>query len=140
MQQTTSNNCNLQERVRNNTKSQFIWTSAWLITTALLAFGPKLLWDFAQTFTWIAVILNVLMGIKMLLVNKAYLNGLDEMQRKIHFNAMAISLGITMISGTLYGLLKPAGLIDFSPNPSNLLFVMGISYLVAVVINNKAYS
>ena len=140
MHHTTSQSNSLDHRTRVNNKQLFIWTSMWLLTTALMAFGPKLMWDFDKTFTLIAAILNLLAGVKMLLVNKAFLNGLDELQRKIHFNAMAISLGVTMISGTLYGLLQPSGLIDFSPNPSNLLFVMGISYLVAIAVNNKVYS
>ena len=140
MSQVNAKPSSLTARLKMTTRRVFIWTLLWLISTALLAFGPKFIWDFEQTWSVLAIVLNLLLGLKMLLANKAHLNVLDEMQRKIHFNAMAVSLGITMITGTVYGLLEPAKILASTPNPSNLLFVMGFSYLIAIMVNNKAYS
>ena len=44
---------------------------------------------------------------------------MDEMQRKIQFEAMAVSLGVSMVFGAIYGLLEAVKLIEHSPNPSN---------------------
>ena len=90
--------------------------------------------------TVIAIGLNIGLGIKMLVAHKQALDGMDEMIRKVHFNAMAISLGLTMIAGSLYGSLESAGVLTTTPQPSNILFVMGISYIIAVVVNYRKYA
>jgi hypothetical protein len=65
---------------------------------------------------------------------------LDELQRRIQLNAMGISLGVSMVFGALYGLLEAVKLISFSPNPSNILFVMGITYIISIVIGTRRYA
>ena len=75
----------------------------------------------------------------MLLAFKQHLMDMDEMQRKIHFNALAISLGTTMILGSIMGMLEPAKLMEQDPSPSALLVVMSISYITAVFVNLKRY-
>ncbi len=122
----------LAQRMKRSAKSLMIWTFSWVASLAVVAFGPKFLWDFGTTFTLIAIFVNIACGYKMIIANKNHLNDMDEMQRKIQFEAMAISLGVSMVFGALYGLLDAIRLIEHSPNPSNILFVMGISYGIAV--------
>ena len=131
---------NHDQKLKNGSKTLFFWTTLWVLSVALLAFGPKLLWHFEHAVTLPAVFINLLLGIKLLTAHKQHLDDMDELQKKVHFNAMAISLGMTMILGTIYGLLKPMGFIEEHPTPSNLLFVMGISYLMAVFINFRKYA
>ena len=131
---------NHDQKLKNGSKTLFFWTTLWVLSVALLAFGPKLLWHFDHAVTVPAVFINLLLGIKLLTAHKQHLDDMDELQKKVHFNAMAISLGMTMILGTIYGLLKPMGFIEEHPTPSNLLFVMGISYLMAVFINFRKYA
>lgn len=140
MNTSSSHSNSLDKRLRKSAKRLFLWTGLWLISTAALAFGPKLIWDFNSTITWVMIASNLFFGINMLLANKHHFDDMDEMQRKIHFNAMGVSLGLTMILGCLYGLLEPAGILAETPPPSNLLFVMGISYIVTVYINFRKYS
>lgn len=137
MNKTTVNNHD--QRLNKISKTLFLWTALWMLSVAALAFGPKLFWQFNTTVTLVVIVINLALGIKMLVVNKQHFDNMDDMQKKIHFNAMAISLGITMILGVVYGLLEPAGLIEETPNPSNLLFVMGITYLIAVFVNFRKY-
>ena len=33
------------QKEQRNTKRSALWTGLWLVSTALLAFGPKLIWD-----------------------------------------------------------------------------------------------
>ncbi|RUO74162.1 hypothetical protein CWI80_02065 [Pseudidiomarina sediminum] len=129
----------LAERNKRTTRSLFIWTSGWVLSLALVAFGPKFLWDFAETYTLIAIAVNLFFGYKMILANKRHLDGCDELQRRIHFNAMAISLGVSMVFGALYGLLEAVRLLSETPNPANILFVMGISYMVSIFIGFRKY-
>ena len=139
MTNTPAGNEKLNARLKRGTRQVFIWTLAWLISTAAIAFGPKLLWDFNHVFTLIAYAAKILLGIKMLIVNKHHLDDMDEMQQKVHYNAIAVSFGVTMLFGVAYGLLEPAGLLSDTPQPSNILFVMGISYIVAVFVNFRKY-
>lgn len=131
---------NHDKKLQKGSKTLFFWTTLWLLSVVSLAFGPKLLWHFAYEVTVSAVFINLILGIKLVSAHKQHLDDMDELQKKVHFNAMAISLGITMILGTIYGLLQPMGFIEEHPTPSNLLFVMGISYLMAVFINFRKYA
>lgn len=135
MQQTEK----LNARLLRGTKQLFIWTLAWVLSNALIVFGSKYLWNFETSLTLAAIALNLIFGTKMILAFKQHLTDMDEMQRKIHLNAMAISLGTTMILGSVMGILKPTELLAEAPSPSALLFVMGISYIVAVFVNFKRY-
>ncbi|MBU2878800.1 MULTISPECIES: DUF2178 domain-containing protein [Aliiglaciecola] len=130
---------NIKQRGKSATKQLFVWTSCWVLSLALVAFGPKFFWDYATTFTLIAIFINLGFGFKMIIANKQHLICMDEMQRKIQLEAMAISLGVSMVFGAMYGLLEAVRLISHSPNPSNILFVMGISYGIAVAIGYRRY-
>lgn len=129
----------LEARMQRGTKQLFIWTFAWVLSNAVVVIGSEDLWHFSTTPTVIAIAVNLMLGVKMLFVFKQHLNDMDEMQRKIHFNAMAISLGCTMILGSILGMLEPTKLIQQAPSPSVLLIVMSISYISAVFINLKRY-
>lgn len=140
MSNSSASSEKLDQRLVRGSKQLFVWTLAWLLSTAALAFGPKLIWQFNSAITLSILVLNVLLGIKLIFAFKAHLQDMDEMQQKIHFNAMAISLGSTFIAGNIFGLLEPAGLTESTTSPSNLLFVMGISYLITVIVNFRRYS
>lgn len=129
----------LNARLNRGTKQIFIWTLAWVLSNALVIFGSKNLWNYNTEITLLALALNLGLGIKMLLVFKDHLADMDEMQRKIHFNAIAVSLGVSMILGSIMGMVEPTGLLEAAPSASSLLFVMGISYIVAVFVNFKRY-
>lgn len=135
----TTSQTTLAERNRRTTRTLFIWTSGWLMSLALVAFGPKFLWDFEQSYTLIAIAVNLIFGYKMILANKQHLDGCDELQRRIHFNAMAVSLGVSLVFGAVYGLLEAVKLVSATPNPSNILFVMAISYMVSIFVGFRKY-
>lgn len=129
----------LAQRNKASTKTLFLWTLGWLLSLALLAFGPKLLWDFNVAISLAVIAVNLVFGYCMIITNKKYLDGLDELQRQLHLNAMAISLGVSVVFGAIYGLLEPARLLDATPSPSNILIVMSISYFISLVINFRKY-
>jgi hypothetical protein len=136
----TPNSNTIEQRMHNATRSLMIWTLLWTSSLAVVAFAPKFIWDFAPIYTLIAIGVNVFFGFKMIMANKKHLDALDELQRRIQLNAMGISLGVSMVFGALYGLLEAVKLISFSPNPSNILFVMGITYIISIVIGTRRYA
>ncbi|NVK25439.1 MAG: hypothetical protein HWE10_10970 [Gammaproteobacteria bacterium] len=135
-----SEHCNeLTERSKVSTKRLAKWTGLWLLSLATLTFGPMYIWDYHTSLTLLALVANLVIGVKMIWVNKQHLDGLDELQQRIMLEAATFSLGITMIAGAAYGVLDAIKLISFQPNPSALLFVMGISYIVGTLLSRRKY-
>ncbi len=104
-----------------------------MATTAVLGFGPKLWWDFDVTLTLIALVLNLIAGIIMLTANFRHLMSMDELQKQTHLEAMAITLGVTFIATVTYGSLESVGFLK-DTQPTNILFVTSVSYIVAVIV------
>ena len=129
----------MTSRNKATTKMLARWTGLWLLSLALLSFGPKFLWDFNIVITAPLLVVNLIIGFKMIWANKLHLDSLDEMQQRIMLEAMAISLGSTMVIGAVYGLLKAIRLIPVEANASGLLFVMGISYVVGMLLSRRRF-
>ncbi|TRX58071.1 hypothetical protein [Thalassomonas sp. M1454] len=130
---------NWKTRTKKNTITLGIWTFSWLVTTAIVAFAPKFIWDFNVPLTIIAVIANIIVGFGMILANRNHLRGLDEMQQKIQSEAMALSLGVGLVLGCSYQLLEDIKLIAFEPEISHLIIVMCIAFMVGVIKGGVKY-
>lgn len=126
------------EKVKN-TVHLFYWTAAWLVTQALAVFGPLHIWQSNKFLTGLALLINLLVGIGMILANKRHLNGLDELQRKIQMDAMALSLGVGLVAGLGYSTLDVTKLIPFDAQISHLVILMGLTYLLGVLLGNRKY-
>lgn len=128
-----------QQANKINTARLAFWTATWVLTMALTNFGPRFLWDFDQVLTITAVILNLALGLKMVLVNIKHIKGLDEMQQRIQLNAMGITLGLSLIVGLTYSNLNVVNLISFHAEISHLVIFMGLTYLTATFIGSRNY-
>ncbi len=130
----------ITEKTKKNTKSLAIWTGTWLLSLALVAFGPVFIWDYNKAISLCAIVTNLSVGYKMIMANKQHLEDLDELQQRIHFVAMALSLGVSMVFGAVFGLLETVRLVESQPNASSVLFVMGISYGIGMLLAHRRYS
>lgn len=119
-------------RIRQSTKKLFLWVVAWLLATAALRFGPQLLWD-APTATFLAFAFALAVGIGMVVANKNYLNTLDEMQRQLLLNAMAIASALPLILGIPYLLLESYGIAPFHAGLEHLIILMSLTYVTAYI-------
>lgn len=127
-----------KQRNKLNTVHLAKWTLAWVLTLALASFGPLLLWGEQNTLlSIVAIMVNICAGIMMIMANKRHLAGLDELQQRLHLNAMAITLGGSLVFGLAYSVLQTSGVISFRQGISHLVMFMGITYLVSVVVMNK---
>ena len=127
---TPSNHLN--RGLKSTAKGLFIFTGIWVASVALLTFGSKVWWEYHVLTTLLAIALNLLTGAMMLLAFFRHLKSMDELQRQTHLEAMALTLGITMIFTVVYGSLPTAQLLA-DTHPTNILFVMGITYMLAVM-------
>lgn len=127
-----------QHMVRNKGLLAF-WTGAWVATMALTNFGPRFLWDDNTTLTLIAVGFNLLVGFGMIMANRRHLQGMDELQQKIHLDAMGITLGVGLVCGLSYSNLDVTNLIPAHAEISHLVILMGLTYIVALFIGQRNY-
>ncbi len=126
-------------REYRNTKRLGAWTAAWLVTLALVAFGPVYLWDKEPLITGAFIVINLGIGGGMIVANIRFVAGLDELQKQIHLEAMGISLGVGLIVGLSYSMLDITDLVSWDAEISHLVFVQGITYLVAMGIASRRY-
>lgn len=115
------------------------WTGLWVISQAIAAFGPMFLWDQQPTLTLIAIIGTLIFGLSMIRANIVHLRSLDELQQKIHLEAMGLTLGLVLVFGLSYSLLDTTNLIPFDAEISVVVIFMGLTYLAAVMVNHWRY-
>lgn len=115
------------------------WTAFWVATMALSTFGPHYLWHYATVPTVLGVLVNVGVGFGMIVANKRYLQGLDELQQKIFLQAGALTLGVGMVCGLAYELLENVRLISFEPRISHLVVLMSLTFLAGMIAGHRKY-
>ena len=131
--------CDTTAQTKKNTLLLFFWTVAWVLATAGAAFGPKSLWDFNTLPTILGVLVHIGIGFGMIRMFRQYLLGLDELQRKIQLDAMALTLGVGMVVGVSYELLEDIKLITFEPEISHLIILMSLTFCIGIIVGNRRY-
>jgi hypothetical protein len=121
----------LQAGLRKSNFQLLLATATWVGSTAIMSLGPSRFWDFDTTVTFLAIAANLIAGGCMLYSFFRHLKNMDELQRQTHLEAMALTLGITMVLTVIYGALPQANVLA-DAQPANVLFVIGISYILSV--------
>jgi len=126
-------------RNRQNTRNVRNWTTAWVVSMAITAFGPRFIWEFQTMITLVSVVINLAFGFGMLLANRRYLRGVDEMQQRIMFDAMGLTLGVGLVVGLSYELLEDIKLITFQPEIAHLVIIMCLTYLGGIIAGHRKF-
>lgn len=116
-----------------------LWTWSWVATMALATFGPKFIWNNHIPLTTLAVFINLLNGILMILANRKVFNHYDELERKLHLESLALTLGLSIVVGLTYSLLDQTNLIPFDAEIANLILFIGVTERITYFINRKRY-
>jgi uncharacterized protein YacL len=139
MSNTNPSSKSWQANVRRHTVRLAYWTLAWLITMAIATFGPQFMWAEASALTIVAIAFNLLMGFGMIWANKEHLKSLDELQRRIHLEAMGIALGVGLVVGLAYSNLDISNVIGADAEISHLVILVALTYLASVIIGTRKY-
>lgn len=115
------------------------WTLAWVVTTAIAAFGPKLIWDFNTAVTVLGIVINLAVGFGMIVATKRHVQGLDEMHQIIFLDAGALALGVGLVCGLAYDLLEDVRLISFEPEIAHLIILMSLTFLAGTIAGHWKY-
>lgn len=124
---------------RRNTVRLGYWTGAWLVTLAVATFGSTLVWPANDWLIGLAILTNLGIGFGMIVANKRHLKGLDEMHQKVQLEAMALSLGVGLVTGLSYSLLDVTQLVTFDAEISHLVILMGLTYGAGVGAGFRRY-
>lgn len=126
----------------NDKNANFIlagWTGAWVLSMAVATFGPEFLWPGIAWLAWGGVLANTLIGLGMIWANFRLLQIMDELQRKIQLDAMAITLGLTLVVGLSYATLANIDAIPFDADIGFLVIFMALTYMAALFIGVRRY-
>ena len=116
-----------------------LWTLGWVTTLAAARLGPELVWDHQPVASWIAVAVNLVVGVGWIISHVRFLRASDELDRKILLEALAVALGVGWIVGFAFVVADAAGLIPFEVEPGWLPAMLAIVYLVAVFAGRIRY-
>ena len=116
-----------------------VWALAWVLTTALAAFGPKVFWGFHTGLTILGVLINVGVGFGMIFETRRHLQALDEMHQKIFRDAAVLSLGVGLVCASSYELLEDIQLITFQPEISHVIILMCLTFLIGMIAGHRKY-
>lgn len=117
-----------------------IWGIAWCGTLAVARFGPELWWDPDQTLaSWAAVTVNLAVGVVWISVFTLYIRSLDELDRKIMLDALAITLGATFIGGFSWFVADAAGLVADDIEVALFPVLLTAVFLIAFFVGKVRY-
>lgn len=139
MEKLTSHSKDWKTRIHEKTVHLAVWTTGWVVTMALAAFGPEYLWDSQEWLTITAILVNLGLGSGMIVANIRHLKVLDEMMQKIQLQAMGLALGVGVVGGLSYSLLDTTNIISYDAEIANLVILIAITYLISLLINHKRY-
>lgn len=128
-----------EKKTRVKTIQLAIWAGLWVVTFAVAAFGPELLWGENNLINIPVILLNLGTGIGMIFANIKHLENLDELMQKVQLEAMGISLGVAIVGGISFVLLDATNVILFDAEIGGLVLLISISYLISVFVNIRRY-
>jgi hypothetical protein len=113
---------------------------AWVISVSVLAFGPKWIWGKdVRSITLAAAALNVLVGIKIIIIYNDSIKDYDELQKQITLEAMAIALGAVFVVGIPYQLISQYNIVPFEAELSHIYFVIALTFLASLYFLHRRY-
>ena len=126
------------KKLNKSTKISMAWIFAWVASMAFLSYGVNFLWD-NLLITKIGLVINLAIGVGMIIAQKNVFKHYDELQKKIQFDAMAITLGLSVVFGIVYEISFDFGVIDSEPEFEYLVFFISFSYMTSMIISSIKY-
>jgi hypothetical protein len=120
------------------TASLLAWTTGWVASLAVARFGPAL-WDVDSALTALAIAVSVVIGIGMLAAHRRLLRSMDELQRTIQLETMALTLGAGLVGGIAWTLVTGHDLVTLDAEIAHLVAFMGVVYLVGSIAGVLRY-
>ena len=127
----------MKEQIKTK-KIMYAWCFAWVASFALLSLGVNYLWH-SLLITKIGLLINLAIGIGMIIANKNLFKTYDELQKKIQYEAIAITLGLTVVVGITYDVSCEFSITKSELEFEYIMFFMCFIYLASIIINSLRY-
>ena len=111
---------------------------AWMMTLLLSSISNEYQWFDSILAIIVAFVLHTGIGILMVFSFRKFLKELDDLERKIQLDALALSVGVTIISFSSFSILSKAGLIA-ELDQSALIVLMALTYMVGIIAGRIKY-
>ena len=129
---------NLPARDIKNANLVNLWAIAWAASLAIISFISKYEWYSATLPITMAFVFNSGIGVGMILAYKRFLKELDEMERKIQLDALASSVGVTLVVFGGYSILDKVGMAP-ELQASSLIVLIALTYMAGIIIGRIRY-
>ncbi|MCH8014377.1 MAG: hypothetical protein IH823_06250 [Candidatus Dadabacteria bacterium] len=95
-------------------------------------------WHSSALISILAIVINAGIGIGMIVTYMRFLTELDELQRKIQLDSLALSMGIGLVGSFSYSLLVTAKFIS-DAEISDIILLMVLTYMVGIIVGQVRY-
>ena len=95
-------------------------------------------WHSSASISILAIGINAVIGLGLIVTFMRYLKELDELQRKIQLEALAIAMGVGFVGGFSYSLLVTAKFIS-DAEISDIILLMTLTYVVGIIVGQVRY-
>ena len=114
--------------------STFIWITIMIFIDKGILYG----WFASDMQINLLIALDTILGIVVIFMFINLLKAMDELQRKIQFDALAFSMGTTFVASITYSLLTTAQIVKDSET-SDLILIMTVCYMASVIYGQVKY-
>lgn len=127
------------ETDRRNQRLIVAWSLAWVLPFLGVSYAIENEWIGTGSPAIIATVAVTLLGLGALFAFHRFLRDTDELMRKIQLDALALTVGIGLVSGFSYSLLERAGVVA-ETGIMILIMVMVVTYIISVVVGLRRYA
>lgn len=130
--------CELTDRDRRNQRTLNVWGLTWMVAFVLVARAIRAGWLAEGLPALAGALVAIALGLVTTAAYRRYLRELDEMHRKIEYDALAAAAGVALVGGIAFELLMLAiPSIEFSL--SLLIAAIALTYAVTVVMGRRRF-
>ncbi len=114
------------------------WIFAWVGTMILVDKAVLYEWYSSDLISMVGIVINAGIGLGMIVTFMRYLREVDELQRKIQLDALALSMGVGWVGGFTYSLLVTAQFVTDN-EVSDIIMLMTFTYMVGIIVGQVRY-
>ena len=125
-------------RGARNTIRIVLWMLAWTVTLVLADKAELYEWYSSATASILAITFNAAIGLGLIVTFIRYIRELDELQRKIQLDSLALAVGAGFVGGSSLSLLQTAKLVS-DAEISDITLLMVLIYVAGVIVGQIRY-
>ena len=112
----------------------FVWMASLVVSDKAALYG----WWESEGITIFSIFFTAALGFGVLLVFRKMLSRMDDLQRKIQLDALAVALGISLVGCAVYSLLVTWGYIQ-DEEVTDIFVLMCVSYSAGILFSVVKY-